>query len=310
MQPGIYSVHTDAILTNFSKKIAPNIEDCQWRNIAPIIRVSKKSDNYYTFDQGDRFRITATKIADGDHFPISGFNLSSDSYDCEQFSQGTNLTWAQADNADDVLQLRLEKSQFCTEQTELKMEYDLAAAIDTTNVWGTDVVGTTDFVKWSTYDTSTPVDDFHTGIDTFVGECGKFPNVLVLPYQTWSVLSRHPELLDILGAQERGIIKPELLAQVLNLEKVIICKSIYNSAEENQDASYNYIWGKNALLLYIAPNPGRATATAVHTFEWKPFVVRQVAGEKEKTDYIERYGWYDYKVVASNLGYYFSAAVA
>jgi len=310
MEPGIYSVHTDAILTNFSQKIAPNIEDCQWRNIAPIIPVKKKSDNYVVFNQADRFRINAQKIADGDTFPISGFGYSTDSFSCEQFSQGTNLTWAQAENADDILQLRLEKTQYCVEQTELKMEYDLAAAIDTASAWDNYVTGTTDFIKWNDYDTSTPIDDFHTGIDTFVKSSGKFPNVLVLPYQTWSVLKRHPELLDLLGAHERGKVKTELLADELEVEKIIICKSIYNSTQKGQDADYGFIWGKNALLLYVSPNPGRASATAVHTFAWKPFVVRQVVGEKEKTDYIERYGWYDYKVVASNLGYYFASAVA
>jgi len=310
MQPDINAVHADQRLTNFSTKIAPDIKNCVWRAIAPVIGVDKKSDTYWTFNQGDQFRINAQVIADGDAPPITGYRLSNDSFACEQYSQGTNLTWAQDKNADAILRMRYNKTTFVTAQTELKIEKDLADAIDTTGVAGTDVTGGSDFTQWNDFDSSTPIDDMQDGIDAIVGASGIFPNVARFGYQTWSKLARNPEVMGVLGAHERAIVTPDLLAEALRLDKIVICQAIYNSTDANQTASYSYIWGKNAHLMYVDPNPGPETATALHTFEWQPFKVRTVPIELNKTDVIERWGWYDQKVVGSNLMYYFYNAVA
>lgn len=304
MKPTKSQVRVDKILTNIA--VAYRNPEYIWRSIFPVIPVKNDSDKYYIFTKGDWFRNEAKLRAPGTAARLSGFGLSTASYNAQEKALATKIADRVLQNSDNVLALRTAKTEYVADKVELAREYELATTICTTGVWGTDsTLGTT----WDD-ESSTPVDDVITIQDAVAGETGKEINVALLGRQVWSQLRRHPDVLDILSATERQIATPALLAQAFDIDKIVIGKAIYNSAEEGASDSFSYVWGKHALFMYVTPTPGIMTPTAGYSFMSRDARVRTWVNEEEEATYIEASNILDFKVVSSDVGYYINAAVA
>ena len=136
-------------------------------------------------------------------------------------------------------------------------EYTLANTMADTSVLTnyTTLSGTS---QWSDYDNSNPLGVFKTGRNAVYSETGLVPNTVILSWQVWNTLKFHPQLLDALGKSIDGKIfgiTPEALAKALEVEQVLIGKSVYNSAKEGATPVMSPIWGKHAWIGYVNPNP-------------------------------------------------------
>jgi len=311
MLPTHNDVHEDKILTNICT--AYRSTDWIWDMVFPVVDTGGRlSDKYYTFTKGDWLRNDAEVLAPGDPAPISGFRVSTDSFSCNEYGIAAQMPKQTLENADAPLQQSLLNQQgiWCTDTINRKMEVDLATTIFTTSVWGTDNTSATD---WDDFDSSTPIDDVIGGADTIQGNTGKDPNTLIIGQQVWSKLKRNPEILSVLGANERGAVTADMLANFLEVDRLLVGRAVYNTANEAQTASLSRAWGKNALLLYVTPQPGIMTPTAGYTFRAHP--LRIYTWYEDNATHKELYFVratisQGYKVVGSDLGYFFSSVVS
>lgn len=300
-QPTKSMVHVDKPLTNLS--IAYRNDEYIWDRIFPVVKVNKESDKYYVFTQGDWFRDEARVRAPGDPVALTGYTLSTDSYACEEYAVGTKLPDRIVQNADQPpLRLRMEKAELVTQRVHLKLERQLASEIWTTGVWGTDNTSATDWDNAS----STPTTDVQTAIDTIALATGKIPNTLVLGYEVWSALKFNSDITDLIKYTQRGVATPQLLAQIWDLDNVIIGRAIYNTSKEGQTPSYSPVWGDNALVCYVAPNPGRMTPSAGYTFMARAPQIGRYYDEETESEIIRCSVILDFVVTGSGLGYFFS----
>jgi len=314
MQPTHTDVHTDKVLTNVL--VAYRDPDVIWSEIAPVIDTGgRESDKYYKYDKGPWLTKDADLMAPGDPAPISGFTISSDTFSCNEYGISTFIADRTLENADAVLKqgLRQDAAIWCMDDLNRKMESDLAAAVFTTSVWGNDKTGGTDFTQWSDKNNSTPLDDVIDGKSTIRGDTGKRPNRMAIGDQVWDELQRNSQLIDALGANERGFVTPGTVAEFMGLDKLLIGTAVYNSANEGQTASMTRVWGKHALLYYCPERPGRMTPSAAYTFQAQPVEVRRWREDNSvhrKVEFVEASIIQGYKVVGTDLGYFFSGAVA
>ncbi len=100
--------------------------------------------------------------------------------------------------------------------------------------------------QWSDFTNSNPIADIMTGLDTVV----KRPNVLVLGRATFSKLVQHPRIVKaVLGnAGDSGIARRQDLADLFELDDVLVGEGWVNTAKKGQAASLARVWGKHALL--------------------------------------------------------------
>jgi len=311
MKPTKADMHVDKLLTNLL--IGYRNKKYVWSDVAPIVNTNgRTSDKYATYPLADWFRKTAEVAAPSGPVPIGGFSVSTDSFTTSLYIQGTTLADEDVANANEIhkTRIRKNKARWCVDRIEMKMEADLADTIDTTGVWGTDNTTATD---WDDYDNSTPVEDIETARDTIQLNTAEDPNVFLTNRKVWTKLKRNPEILDLLGANERSLATPELLASQFELEKIIIGSALYNSAKEGQTASMSRIWGDNALLLYVTNTPSEQDPTAVYTFQAQPLQIRSWREDgvnMRKSEVFEATINQGYKVVASDLGYFFSSIIS
>src|SRR5262245_20694954 len=136
-------------------------------------------------------------------------------------------------------------------------------------------------------------------------QTGLRPNTLVLQRKVYDAVQDHPDFTDRVKYTSSGSITPDILARMLDLDRVLIAGGVVNTAAEGQNASMSFIQGKHALLAYVNPRPEPEMPSAAYTFGWTELVPGAPAGVamselprdvKTKVDRIEGESAWDQKV--------------
>jgi hypothetical protein len=317
-QPNMTQTHIDAILTNISVAYMQRQENFIASKVFPIIPVDKKSDKYFVYRKNDWFRDEAQRRADTTESAGSGYNLDTDSYSADVWAFHKDVGDQTLANSDAPLNPLREAAEFVTHRLMLRMENQFVTDYFTTGVWGTDAVGATDFTKWDTYASSDPIGDIEEAKSTVLSTTGFEANTLVLGYDVFRQLRHHPDLVDRIKYTSSNNITADMMARMFEVDRVLIAKAVKATNNEGGTGAYSFTFGKNALLTHVAPSPGLLTPSAGYIFSWTGVAgalgttigTSQFRMEHLKADRIEAEIAFDNKVVAADLGYFFSAAVA
>lgn len=313
-QPTQSQVHVDAVLTNMSVAYMQEADSFIASRVFPTVNVAKQSDLYFTYTQADFYRDQAQVRADGTESAGSGYGLSTDSYSSQVYALHKDIGDQVRANSDAPLDPDMDATRFLTHQMLIRQERDWAATHFTTGVWDTDSTPST---LWSASG-SDPIGNIETGKNTILSNTGYLANTLVLSYNAYSVLKNHPDFVDRFKYTSADSIGPDLMARILEVDRVFVMKGVFNSAAEGASASYAQIGDKDALLCYVAPQAGLMTASAGYNFVWTGVggglgtstAVSRFRMDHLRSDRLEVESAWDFKVVASPLGYFFSNAVA
>lgn len=313
-QPTQSQVHVDAILTNLSVAFMNEQDSFVASRVFPTISVNKQSDKYFTYSQADFYRDQAKTRADGTESAGSGYGLSTDTYSSQVWALHKDIGDQVRANSDSPLDPDMDATRFLAHQMMIRQERDWASNYFTTSVWGTDSTPST---LWDASG-SDPIGDIQTGINTILSNTGYLANTLVLSYNAYKTLRNHSDFVDRYKYTSADSITPELIGKVLDLPRVMVMKGVYNSAAEGASASYAQIGDKDALLAYVAPAAGLMTASAGYNFVWNgvggglgtSVAVSRFRMDHLRADRLEIESAWDFKVVSSALGYFFSNAVS
>jgi len=319
-QPTSQAVHAvDVPLTNISTAYIQNQTHFIASKVFPIVPVMKQTDKFFTYSKNDWFRDEAQERADGQESAGSGYGLSTASYSCDLFAMHKDIGYQARNNADAGINLERDAVEFVTQRLLLRREVQWVADYFVTGVWGT---STTPSALWDSYTTSDPISDIETGKSTILTNTGFMPNTLVLGYETYRYLKRHPEIIDLIKYTNGGTATnptEQLLANLFDLDNVYVAKAVKATNIEGETAAMALTHGKHALLCYVAPNPGLLTPSAGYVFSWRG-VAGGIAGAdigmnsfyipELKADRIEGEIAFDNKLVGTDLGYMFIDAVS
>lgn len=320
-QPTPSDVHVSRPLTNIS------VAYMQGRNfladrVFSRVGVSKQADQYFTYPKEQWFRTDAALRAPGTESAGSGYTLGTDTYFCHVYAIHKDVDDQTRANADTPLNMDREATQFVTNQLLLKRDLDWASTFMTTGVWETDKTGvasgpnSTQFIQWDQA-ASDPIQDVQNGKTAILQATGYEPNVLVLGYEVFAQLANHADIIDRIKHTQRGVLTEELLAQLLRVDRIVVASAIKNTANEGAAAAMSFVIGKSALLCYANATPGLMSPSAGYTFTWTGLLGSSAFGtrisrfrmQEKKSDRIEGEMAYDMKVIAADLGYFFTAAV-
>jgi hypothetical protein len=107
--------------------------------------------------------------------------------------------------------------------------------------------------QWSDYTNSDPLAAIMNALDGVVIR----PNVAVFGRATFTKLRMHPKVVQaVLGVantgagQSAGAVSRQAIADLLELDEVLVGESFYNTAKKGQTQSLARAWGKHAAFLY------------------------------------------------------------
>lgn len=330
-QPTAHDVHVNAPLTNISIAFLQNQDSFVASSVFPSIPVQKQSDRYYTYDRGDFNRDEMQLRAPGTESAGSGYSIdNTPTYFADVYAFHKDIPDQIRANADSVLQLDREATEYTSHKALIKKEGIFASQYMKSGVWTVDKTGVSasptgsQFLQWNDA-ASTPIEDIRTEMTVQQKSTGFRPNTLVLTRPVFDTLIDHPDIIDRVkyGTQDSSanistVSVPELQA-LWKIPRILIMDAIVNSADAGQANVHDFIGGKQALLVYSAPRPGLMVPSAGYDFNWAGLLgsvgglgtrVSKFRMKALKSDRVEIEMAFDLKLVAADLGTLFLSAIA
>ena len=115
-----------------------------------------------------------------------------------------------------------------------------------------------------------------------------------------------------------AILAEQLLASLFGVDEYVVARATNNSAAEGADKVMEYLYGKNALLVYTNPTPALLQPSGGYTFAWSGLLgdkamtsrVTRFRMEELKSDRVEIEMAFDMKLVGEDLGCFFKDPIA
>lgn len=128
--------------------------------------------------------------------------------------------------------------------------------------------------QWSDYTNSNPLSALLTALDAPLIR----PNKMVIGQAAWTVLRQHPKIVNAVfrTPQNSGTVPKEALAELLEIDEVIVGAMRVNTAKKGQTPSYVPVWGKHCALLSVSLAAAQA---AQPTFGFTAQFGTKIAGE-------------------------------
>jgi hypothetical protein len=138
---------------------------------------------------------------------------------------------------------------------------------------GTDIQG-----HWGLATTSnTFKDDIWAAKSAILNASGKEPNVLVIDYSTFMAQKKNPNIRDDIKYTQLAITTVGLLAELLELDEVIVAKSMYDAGPDNINdtlstpTSFTKFWnpsGKGNAFLFYREAPAMYSVASLYQYRF------------------------------------------
>lgn len=322
-QPTASDVHVNAPLTNISVAYMQGESHFVADKVFPVVPVSKQSDRYFVYDKSDFYRSEAQLRAPGTESAGSGFDIdNTPSYFADVYAIHKDIDDQIRANADAAIDPDRDATMFVTQQLMMKREIVWANSFFTTGTWSSDIApaGLLNGA-WSSAG-STPIEDVDRQSDTILKNTGYKPNCLVVGTDVHRVLKNHPDVLDRIRYTQQGIVTEDLLASLLGVDKYLVMRGVQNTAQAGAADSFSFISGaggtaQDALLAYVAPNPGLMTPSAGYLMSWNGYLGAGPQGNRIKNfrmehlaaDRIEGELAFAAELVSADLGIFYNGVV-
>ncbi len=318
-QPTASDVHINAPLTNISIAYLQDQSSFIANRVFPNVPVTKQSDAYFTYPKAQWFRTDAQTRGVSQESAGSGYEMGNDTYFCKVQALHKDIDDQIRANQDAPLNLDRDASEFVTRGLLLRREKDWAAKYFTTGIWTGSTTGT-DITPGTLWDasSSTPIANIRAEMLSVHKTTGFMPNKLVLGQDVWGAIQDNADFLDRIAVTQRKIVTTELLANVLELDEVLIAKAVENTAKEGATAAMDYVYTRDALLVYAAPRPSLLLPSGGYTFSWNGYLGASADGlrmlrfrmDAIRSDRIEGEMAYDQKLVSGELGVFFNNTIS
>lgn len=307
--PDKADVHIDAALSDVS--IRRRNEEYVGERLFPAMSVSKDTDKYFVYGT-EQFRLENDIRAPGTRAKKVDWTVSTDSYSLEEHALEKAIADEERDNADPPLSIEIDSVEFLTDLIQLRLENSIATDATTSgNYAAAHTAALSGGQQWSDYTNSDPLEDIRKARVQIHGAIAKKANVLVFGFQVYEILKNHPKILARMSHNERGLVTKQLLAELFEVEEVLVGSALKDTAKEGQTASLSYVWGKNVVLAYRPPRMGKKVIALGGTFRKQGMRQTETWRETQvKSDYIRVTDKYDSKIISNVAGYLYRTVVA
>ena len=310
-------IHVDQVLSNLALQYRQDRRIFIADAVLPRVKVKKESDKYKIYDPKYWRSLPPTKRADGTAANQVGFEFSSDgTYSCEEYALRDIVTDRAAALQDKPIDLMADTQALLYDLILLDRERRAAAlAFASSNFSGyTSALATGD--RWDNYDSasSDPLEDIENAKESVIQNAGRVPNLVIMGYEVYKKVRNHPLVVERIkgGAttQIPATVGEQELARVFDVERVLVGRAVYNSANVGQSESVSFVWGKSVLVAYVDPNPGIKTYTLGFSPMVQDVMTRRWYDQERKGTWIEVGEIIDEVLAAPQCGYLYTTVVS
>lgn len=315
------AIHVDAALTDVSIAYFQDASNFIAGTVAPLILTDKKSGLYYEYSKNDLLRNEVRERATGSESAGIDYNVTKTPWVSRRYALHDDVDSEEPANADPAIDPEVDATEILAQKWLIRREVDWALNFFGTGIWGTELDGGAGAfeggVQWDDTASSDPQIDIEVGKETILSNTGFLPNTLVVGYQAHRALTLHPVVKEQFKYTSSESITEAMLARFFQIDRYVVAKSVQATNVEGAAEAYDFIQADNALLAFVNPRPSLKRPSAMYNFAWQGHIpnpyggfMRRIPVPLKTSVRIEIEGWWQHKVVATDLGYFFLDTVA
>ena len=185
------------------------------RKLTGKIAKYDKEDWFYIGNVADYIRSGATESAGDD------YETAKQDYTCLQYSFHKDVPKEEADEYDNPFAPIEDATRFVINRMRRVITQKLVTTYLATGIWGTDLVGTTDFTKWSD-SASTPISNVLTWKETVHKTTGFSPNRLVVSPDVHRTLRTNTNILAQMKTTSDKEVTKGLIARLFEVDDYVV----------------------------------------------------------------------------------------
>lgn len=223
--------------------------------IFPRVGVNERSGKYVTLGTETR-KHESLNYSPGANVRRTTFGYTTDTYSVEDKAVEHTIAWDIMSNQKSPIDLEAHAAMILRDKMMLDKEIEISTMLSTAGNWGSNTG--TPGTLWDV--NGDFVADFADAASSVQKVTSKRPNVAVLGRQVFDALKTNTKFTDRnfltgIGVSTEDAMK-NYLAGLLNVKAVYIAETSYDTTDLGQTASNDWVWGKDAWLLYIPENTG------------------------------------------------------
>ena len=243
--------------------------------VFPVVNVVSQAGNFGKIPIEQLLQQRDTRRAPGAGYSRGNFTFDKATYATEEHG---------AEEPVDDREAKMYAEYFAAEQISTmrafssvlrNAEQRVADAVFNTTTWTGSSLTTAITHEWDDATNCVPLTDVEAAVQKIYDNSGLWANALVINRKVFRNLRNSDQIIERINASGAGSpskatdVTVQMLAQVFDLDHIIVAGTSKNAAKEGQAASVSQIWsGEYAMICKIATGPDMREPCIGRTFHW------------------------------------------
>lgn len=240
--------------------------------VLPVMEVAKQSGVFGKIPIEQLLQQRDTLRAPGSGYSRGKFTFTSDSYACVEHGAEEPIDDREAAMYSEYFDAEQVAAARSFEAVLRNAEARVSAAVFNATTWTSYTTGITN--EWDDAANAVPITDVETAAKAVWGQCGMWPNALIINRKVFRNLRNCAQIIDRVKYQgfvdvRPGAINEAIMAQVFDLDMVIVAGAATNTAKEGQSVSISPIWSDEyAMVAKVATSNDIREPAIGRTMHW------------------------------------------
>ncbi len=218
-------------------------------DVFPRVPVGKESFRYAVHKIEESFTVPDTKVGRRSKPNEVSFSSSEETESTEDHGLDDPIPNSDLDQQTEYYDPLSSSTEYLTDKILLGRELRVASIVFDSNSYpSASVRALTGQAQWSDFENSDPVEEISEVLDSMIMRA----NVLTIGRKAYSKLSRHPMVVKAVhgNSGDSGIASRGQIADLFELEKILVGEAFVNSAKKGQPANLQRAWGDHCSFTY------------------------------------------------------------
>lgn len=242
------------------------------QKVMPPIEVQSQSGTFGKIPVEQLLKARDTARAPGSGYARSQFTFETASYACEEHGAEEVIDDRELNMYSGYFDAAMVSALRARSDVLRNCEQRVADAVFNATTFSSYTTGITN--EWDDYTNAIPITDVDEATKAVYSQCGLWPNALIINYTVFRNLCNCDQIVNRIKYQNfmdarAGTINAQALAQVFNLDYVLVAGGSTNSANEGLTASVSHIWSNEyAMVAKVATTPDFKEPCLGRMFHW------------------------------------------
>ena len=283
-------------------------------SLMPVVEVNKKSDIYYKYDKRSRLSGPDDRMS-GRSKPMEiTDNRSTDNYSTRDYGLMNSVDNETLRNQDAPLDEMVDMMQAINEVIMLKREQRQAALLTTAGNYGANTAALAGVDQFDNASNVSIIQKMQVMTEALWSGPNATRKIAFCSLEVWNAIARNTNIRGLFNYVQAGLASRQQVANFFGWDDILVSDARQDTANEGQTAAYSRIWGKVFGLVRVAAAPTIRSAQFASTLRLKGDPITDQWWDPslgKSGGYFGRVGLSeDYKIIASDTGFLYTAAIA